>query len=57
LIRLVEIELELGLIRGIKFGTGPAVSIFSKNWNKNQIQTGTGFFGFFRPRSGIMGKE
>jgi hypothetical protein len=25
----------LGVIRGIRFGTGPAVSIFSKNWNKN----------------------
>jgi hypothetical protein len=57
LIRLVEIELELGLILGIRFGTGRAVSIFSKNWNKNQIQTGTGFLGSYRPRSGIMGKE
>jgi hypothetical protein len=31
----VESELELGLIRGIRFGTGPGVWIFSKNWNKN----------------------
>jgi hypothetical protein len=57
LIRLVEIELELGLIRGIRFGTGPAVSIFSKNWNKDQIRTGTGFLGFFRTGCGILGKE
>jgi hypothetical protein len=47
----------LGLILGIRFGTGPAVSIFSKNWNKKKIQTGTGFLGFFRTRSGILGKE
>jgi hypothetical protein len=39
----------LAVLRGIRFGTGPAVSIFSKNWNKNDANWNW-VLGFFQNR-------